>query len=155
MAGGADRAADGDEAVSGVLDDHELRGDAARREAVVQLLRLAHRDEFVLLALHDEEGRVVRRDVGDGAGLRQGIRRAAEDRGEPALRVAVLRRCEVGGAEEVHHRLHAARLFRVLPDIPARALVRRAEQGDEVSARALADRAEAVGVEIVLRGVRT
>ena len=123
-------------------------------------------DDGVLVPVDDEEGGIVRGDVGHGRGLAPGLlavfERAAEELGHGTLGVFGVSGAafaaegeEVGGAAEVEHAGDAAALVQVLAEVSLQLLhaAGDAEHADEVAAGGDAENGDLVGVEIVFLGM--
>jgi len=155
----------GNEDVRAILGGQEGARDAGPAEGGVHFLRLGIGDKGVLAAEDDQEGRIVRGDVGVGRGGfgfgKVGAHGAAEqfgDGGGGVLRIndaavtwegkEVAGTREIGDAGDFGNRTGRSDLAVQIGDV-----LGGAEQADEMAAGGDADEADAGGIDAVVRGV--
>ncbi len=106
--------------MSRILHDDQLGVDVRLSQAIIHQLGLFIRDQFIVIAMDQQEGRIVRSDIGNRAGLHDIMFTKTDALHGFNIGIGEIFR-QVDDGSQGNDCLHAAGLIEILPHIEARA----------------------------------
>ncbi len=146
------------------MDGVKVSRDAGVFERLIEQGTLVERNGSVLVAMHDQKGRILFADISDGIhpfDFLRVLQHSSSDQpgfGRIGLGVSLVasrrnKRVEISRPIEITNGLHAAGLLQVLSLIECFGLAAGPQQGNEVSTGRAAPGAEPFGIELILLGM--